>query len=131
MTLIFPAGLTVAVMTLPSANAVTSDTTMSTAVITNSAAADKNANPAATMASLFGDPVIAKGKGVEVKQSALDEVVLGIKSAAAAHNQAIPPQQLMGIESQMLTRLIQIQLLLQKSTPADKVVGQPRAKKQL
>jgi len=113
-------------MTLPSANAVTSDMTMSTAIITNSSTADKNANPSATMASLFGDPVIAKGKGVEVKQSALDEVVLGIKSAAAAHNQTIPPQQLMGIESQMLTRLIQIQLLLQKSTPADKVVGQAK-----
>jgi len=69
--------------------------------------------PAATMASLFGDPVIASGKGVEVKQSALDEVVLGIKSAAAARNQTIPPQQLMGIESKMLDRLIQIQLLLQ------------------
>ena len=54
------------------------------------------------MTALFGDPVIAKGKGVEVKQSALDEVVTGIKSAAAARNQTIPPQQLLGIESQML-----------------------------
>ena len=61
--------------------------------------------PSATMAALFGDPVIAKGKGVEVKQSALDEVVLGIKSAAAAHNETIPPQQLLGIEGQMLNRL--------------------------
>jgi parvulin-like peptidyl-prolyl isomerase len=129
--LIFSAALAAAAMTLPCAKAVTSDTTMSTAIITNSAAADKNANPAATMASLFGDPVIAKGKGVEVKQSALDEVVLGVKSAAAAHNQTIPPQQLMGIESQMLTRLIQIQLLLQKSTAADKLVGQAKAEQQL
>ena len=95
------------------------------------AVADTNATPAATMASLFGDPIIAKGQGVEVKQSALDEVVLGIKSAAAARNQTIPPQQLLGIESQMLNRLIQIQLLLQKSTPADKVVGQAKAEQQL
>ena len=83
------------------------------------------------MASLFGDPVIAKGKGVEVKQSALDEVVLGIKSAAAAHNEPIPPQQLLGIEAQMLNRLIQIQLLLQKSTAADKAAGQAKAEDQL
>ena len=93
------------------------------------AMADTNAAP--TMASLFGDPVIAKGKGVEVKQSALDEVVLGIKSAAAARNQTIPPQQLMGIESQMLNRLIQIQLLLQKSTAADKAAGEAKAEQQL
>ena len=92
-----------------------------------------NAAPAAatSMTSLFGDPVIAKGKGVEVKQSALDEVVLGIKSAAAARNQTIPPQQMMGIESQMLNRLIQIQLLLQKSTAADKTAGMAKAEQQL
>ena len=93
--------------------------------------ADTNATPSATMASLFGDPVIAKGKGVEVKQSALDEVVLGIKSAAAAHNEQIPPQQLLGIESQMLNRLIQIQLLLQNATDADRVVGEAKAEDQL
>jgi peptidyl-prolyl cis-trans isomerase C len=93
--------------------------------------ADTNAAPASTMASLFGDPVIAKGTGVEVKQSALDEVVLGIKSAAAARNQTIPPQQMMGIESQMLNRLIQIQLLLQKSTAADKAAGVAKAEQQL
>ncbi len=95
------------------------------------AVADTNANPTATMAALFGDPVIAKGKGVEVRQSALDEVVMGIKSAAAAHNQTVPPQQLMGIESQMLGRLIQIQLLLQKATDADKAAGSAKAEQQI
>jgi len=61
---------------------VTSDMTMSTAIITNSSTADKNANPSARWlrCSAIGH---RKGKGVEVKQSALDEVVLGIKSAAA------------------------------------------------
>src|SRR5580693_1957109 len=127
MKLIFPAALAVALMTMSRANAVTSDSTMLTPIVTNSAATDNNATPSATMASLFGDPVIAKGNGVEVKQSALDEVVLGIKSAAAARNQTIPPQQLMGIESQMLNRLIQIQLLLQKSTDADKAAGAAKA----
>src|SRR5271156_2627816 len=89
--------------------------------------ADTNATPSATMASLFGDPVIARGNGFEIKQSELDEVVLGIKSAAAAHNETIAPQQLLGIESQMLNRLVQIQLLLQKATDADKAVGQTKA----
>jgi peptidyl-prolyl cis-trans isomerase C len=123
MKLIFSATLAVTLMTLPRANAVTADAT-TTAIVTNT-------NPAPTMASLFGDPVIAKGNGVEVKQSALDEVVLGIKSAAAAHNQTIPPQQMMAIESQMLSRLIQIQLLLQKATDADRAIGKVKAEQQL
>src|ERR1017187_3065483 len=124
MKLIFTAALAVA-LTTSRADADTAP------VGTNTAAAGTNATTSATMASLFGDPVIAKGKGVEVKQSALDEVVLGIKSAAAAHNETIPPQQLLGIESQMLSRLIQIQLLLQKSTDADKAVGKSKAEDQI
>ena len=124
MKMIFTAALAVALMN-SQANADTAP------VKTNSAAAGTNATTSATMASLFGDPVIAKGKGVEVKQSALDEVVLGIKSAAAAHNETIPPAQLLGIESQMLSRLIQIQLLLQKATPADKAAGLAKAEDQL
>jgi peptidyl-prolyl cis-trans isomerase C len=93
--------------------------------------ADTNAPAAATMTSLFGDPVIAKGKGVEVKQSALDEVVVGLKSAYAARGQTIPPQQLMGIEAKMLDRLVQIQLLLQKATDADKADGKAKAELQI
>ena len=126
MKLIFPAALAALIFGACSAVAAANPSSTNAAP----AAADTNAAPA-TMASLFGDPVIAKGKGVEIKQSALDEVVLGIKSAAAARNQTIPPQQLMGIESQMLNRLIQIQLLLQKSTAADKAAGEAKAEPQL
>jgi peptidyl-prolyl cis-trans isomerase C len=115
MKLIFPAALAVALLTFRAS--------------ADTAPAGTNAAP--TMASLFGDPVIAKGKGVEIRQSALDEVVLGIKSAAAAHNEQIPPQQLPGIESQMLNRLIQIQILLQQATDADKAVGKTKADEQL
>ncbi|MEI9862987.1 MAG: peptidylprolyl isomerase [Limisphaerales bacterium] len=118
MKLIFPAAIAAALMTFSPANAATNpDSTNSTG--------------APSMTALFGDPVIAKGKGVEVKQSALDEVVLGLKSAAAAHNETIPPQQMMAIQSQMLSRLIQIQLLLQKATEADKVEGKKKADLQL
>ena len=121
MKLFFSAAVMMALMTASGARAATAPATP----------ADTNASPSATMASLFGDPVIAKGNGVEVKQSALDEVMLGIKSAAAAHNENIPPQQLMGIESQMLNRLIQIQLLLQKATDADRAEGKNKAELQI
>ncbi len=119
MKLIFCATLAVALIPLGQANAATSGTT------TNAAA------PADSMTALFGDPVIAKGKGFEIKQSELDEVVMGLKSAAAAHNETIPPGQMMAIQTQMLNRLIQIQLLLQKSTEADKAEGKKRAETQI
>ena len=83
------------------------------------------------MTALFGDPAIAKGKGFEIKQSELDEVVTGIKSAAAAHNENIPAEQMNGIKAQMLNRLIQIQILLQKSTDADKAEGKKKADAQI
>jgi parvulin-like peptidyl-prolyl isomerase len=124
MKLIFTAALAVA-LTASRANADTAPTG------TNAAAADTNTTNSTTMASLFGDPVIAKGNGFEIKQSELDEVVLGIKSAAAAHNETIPAEQMTAIEAQMLNRLIQIQILLQKSTDADKAEGKSKAELQI
>ena len=92
---------------------------------------DTNMNLNATMTALFGNPVIARGKGFEVKQSDLDEAMTGIKSAAAMRNQVIPPTQLKTLESQMLDRLIQVQLLLQKATDADKAAGKKTADTQM
>jgi parvulin-like peptidyl-prolyl isomerase len=92
---------------------------------------DTNMNLNATMTALFGNPVIARGKGFEIKQSDLDEAMTGIKSAAAMRNQVIPPAQLKTLESQMLDRLIQVQLLLQKATDADKAAGKKTADTQM
>jgi peptidyl-prolyl cis-trans isomerase C len=140
MKLIFSAAFAAALLTFSRANAVTADAAMSPAAVTNSSAVDAvtnstapdtNASPAATMASLFGDPVIAKGSGFEIKQSELDEVMSGIKSSAAAQGQAIPPEQLSGLEVQMLNRLVQIQILLQKATDEDKAAGKKKADTQL
>ena len=90
-----------------------------------------NVNLNAAMTALFGNPVIAKGKGFEVKQSDLDEAMTGIKSAAAMRNQVISPAQLKTLESQMLDRLIQVQLLLQKANDADKAAGKKTADLQM
>jgi parvulin-like peptidyl-prolyl isomerase len=137
---IFAAALAAALLTLPRANAVTPDGAMPVATATNSstadavinsAATDTNANPVAAMNSLFGDPVIAKGKGFEIKQSELDEVMTGIKSSAAAQGQTIPPEQLLSLEARMLDRLVQIQLLMQNATDADKADGKNDADSKL
>ncbi|MGH7994108.1 MAG: hypothetical protein ACREDQ_11365, partial [Limisphaerales bacterium] len=66
-------------LVFPSARAATANAS------TNAASADTgtNVNLNATMTALFGNPVLARGKGFEIKQSDLDEVMTGIKSAAA------------------------------------------------
>jgi parvulin-like peptidyl-prolyl isomerase len=75
------------------------------------------------IANLFPDTVLAKGKGVEVKRSQLDDAMLSIKSSAAAQGQVIPPERLALLEQQVLDRLIQIQLLMTKANDADKTAG--------
>jgi peptidyl-prolyl cis-trans isomerase C len=123
--LIFSATLAAVLLALPQTQAATPPPAAAPAV------AGTNANPADAMTALFGDPVIVKGKGIEIKRSELDEVMIGLKSAAEAHGQAIPPEQLPAIQSQMLNRLIQIQLLLQKATDADKADGKKKADEQI
>ena len=116
--LIFPAMFVTALFALPRVNAASANAATNAAASTGA-----NASSQAAMTALFGDPVIAKGKGFEVKRSELDEVITGIKSAAAARGQTIPPGQLLQIESQLLDRLIQDRLLLQKATDADRTNG--------
>src|ERR1700690_4396655 len=119
---IFPAVFTVALFALPRVNAASAN-----AATNAPASTGTNGNSQAAMTALFGDPVIAKGKGFEIKRSELDEVITGIKSAAAARGQNIPPGQLIQIEGQLLDRLIQNQLLLQKATDADRTNGVQKA----
>jgi len=84
-----------------------------------------------TMTALFGDPVVATGAGVQIKQSALDEVMVGIKSAAVQRGQTLTPDQLNLIEAKMLEQLIDIQLLLAKATDEDKTAGAKKADSQM
>jgi parvulin-like peptidyl-prolyl isomerase len=126
MKLIFPAAFAVALFALPRVNAASAN-----AATNAPASTATNVNSQAAMTALFGDPVIAKGNGFEIKRSELDEVMLGIKSSAAARGQTIPPAQLTQIESQLLDRLIQDQLLLQKATDADRTNGVQKASSQM
>jgi peptidyl-prolyl cis-trans isomerase C len=124
--LIFPAAFAVALFALPRVNAASAN------AATNALASTAtNVNAQAAMTALFGDPVIAKGNGFEIKRSELDQVMMGVKSTAAARGQTIPPGQLTQIESQLLGRLIQDQLLLQKATDADRTNGVQKASLQM
>jgi peptidyl-prolyl cis-trans isomerase C len=122
MKLIFPAAFAVALFALPRVQAASAN-----AATNAPASTATNVNPQAAMTALFGDPVIARGSGFEIKRSELDQVMTGVKSTAAARGQTIPPGQLTLIESQLLDRLIQDQLLLQKATDADRTNGVQKA----
>ncbi len=95
---------------------------------TNAAAPAK---PTAMPANLFPDTVIAKGKGVEVKRSQLDEKVIRLKSQAAGRGQPVPPERSAEVEQMVLAQLIQNQLLMAKVTDADKAAGKALAEKRL
>jgi len=87
------------------------------------------AKPAVKMDELFPDPVIAKGKGVVVKRSQLDEALIAIKGNLPVSSQNMPPNEVM--EKQLLERLIQIQLLMGRATAADKAGGREKFDKEL
>ena len=96
------------------------------------APASTNAAPASSTAStdqLFGNPVIAKGKGFEIKRSQFDDEVIRAKSQLAARGQQLPPEQSALLERQILDQLIQVQLLKARATDADKAAGKAQAEK--
>ena len=105
------------------------ETPPATPVPTNAAPSSvtTNLNTDAALASLFGDPVVAKGNGFEVKQSELDEMIASFKARAAAQGQAISPDQLLRIETMALDEFIGTKLLLQKATDADSAQGKKDA----
>jgi peptidyl-prolyl cis-trans isomerase C len=80
-------------------------------------------SPEAAMKALFGDATIVRGKGFEIKQSELDQVLTGAKANAAAQGQQLPPEFTVAILNQLIT----IQSLLQKATDADRAAGKAEA----
>lgn len=115
-------------LTATSAMAATSGAPMATGT---PAATSTNAKSGDVMAQLFGDPAVAKGTGFEIKRSQLDEVMTGLKASAAARGQQLPAQQESLFEARFLQRMIDIQLLLQKATDADKAAGKKKTDEQI
>jgi peptidyl-prolyl cis-trans isomerase C len=91
--------------------------------------ASTNAAPKA--AELFPDPVIATGKGFEIKRSQLDEAINGVRSAANARGQEVPADKLPLIEKSSFEHLLEVQLLKVKATDADKAKAAIEADKRL
>ena len=93
------------------------------AAATPGATTSTNSTTPKKPSDLFANVIVAKGKGVEVKQSQLDDALVSLKSSMAAQNQSVPSDQMALFEQNVLDRLIQLQLLLAKATDADKTRG--------
>jgi peptidyl-prolyl cis-trans isomerase C len=85
-----------------------------------------SASPAArrpTFAELFGDDVVARGKGLEVKRSQLEAAYVAYRANLAARGQQVPEDQRTAREAQLLERLIVTQLLALRATDEDRKMG--------
>lgn len=75
-------------------------------------------------ATLF-DRVVAKGKGLEIKASEVDDTFIAFKASRAANGQPVPqtPDDTKKIENEILDSLIAQKLLLARATEADRTNG--------
>src|SRR5689334_22939960 len=83
------------------------------------------------ISDLFPDVVVARGKGIEIKRSELDNAMVSIKSNLAARGQDLPPDEMNHLEQQILDRLIQVQVLLHRANADDKAAGKESSVKRL
>lgn len=79
--------------------------------------------------SLFDDPVVARGKGLEIRRGRLEETFIHHKANLASRGKSIPEGQRTLREAQLLDRLIVTQLLVNRATPADKTKAKELADK--
>jgi parvulin-like peptidyl-prolyl isomerase len=69
------------------------------------------------LTELFGDPLIVKGKGVEITRNQLDEEILRMKEMLLASNKPVPPE----VDKQVLDAMIGMKIILSRATPDDRV----------
>src|SRR4026207_2412185 len=65
-------------------------------------------------------PVLAKGKGLEIRRSQLDDAFIAFRANLAARGQTIPEAKREAAEAQLLDRMIVTQLLVSRATAADR-----------
>ena len=78
---------------------------------------------ASSFEALFGDMVVAKGKGIAIKQSQLDEAFVSYKANLAARGEKFSEDQRQLKEALLLDRIIVSELLVKHATDADKTMA--------
>jgi parvulin-like peptidyl-prolyl isomerase len=91
-------------------------------------AADSGASSKSSF-DLFPDEVVAKGNGVEVKRSQIEEAFILVKANLMAGTPYIPEERRKVLEAKLLDRLIATQLLLSKATDEDRKNAEQAANK--
>ena len=94
--------------------------------ISSSSAADKFK---ADLSDLFEDATLAKGKGVLVKRSQLDEAFIAYKANLTGRGQQVPESERTLREAQLLDRLIVTQLLTNRVNDGDRLAARTLADK--
>ena len=89
------------------------------------------AKAGAKIEDLFPDPVIAKGKGFEIKRSSLDEAITSYRANIKAQNQQISPDDMPLIERNSFDHLLEVALLKAQATDADKAKATEEADKRM
>jgi parvulin-like peptidyl-prolyl isomerase len=82
-----------------------------------------------SLSELFGDEVLARGKGVEVRQSQLDRAYVSFKATVSARGQDTSEANRTRQEAQLLDRLIITQLLTNRVNESDRTNAQALSEK--
>ena len=91
--------------------------------------AQTNPPASAQPAKSSGDPIVAKGKGLEIRRSQLDKEAMAALAQAGAKGHRVTPEQMPLLEQQVLEQVINMRLVLAKATEADKAAGRVAAQK--
>ncbi len=78
---------------------------------------------------LFADKVVAKGKGVEVKQSAVDDALIGLRASLAAQGQVLPEGDRPRIMTNLVERMVMSQLIVARANAEEKAEAKKFAEK--
>jgi len=84
---------------------------------------------AAAAVELFDNPVLARGKGFEIRQAELDDTLCALKGTLATQGQTIPRGDEPTLRARMLDRMILTRILLQRATDDDKARARELAEK--
>ena len=80
-------------------------------------------------ADLFPNPVVARGRGFEIRNSDVEDAVMNLKATLASQGQGFPESQRAEAEARALDRLILQRILLQKATAEDRAKAKETADK--
>lgn len=83
--------------------------------------------PSSSAADLFGDKVVARGQGLQIKESDLEKAFIAHKAASAAMGQPVPGALDDKLMAQILDKMIATRLMLARANQSDREVGKQTA----